>query len=229
MYAKTKDLLDPAYSIRALARQSNHSAYSLARTLLTRLLLTVCWSAIAYTVASAATVVALANHLLVHNSPFISCRRLTLTWPSSQSGLPFVSMSHVLKGRTPSTLFDTLILLDPIYASSLPTHLNLSRTLKSTCSVSMLAWQVFHIPLANLTLVMVMLPEAIAIVMAPTDTIRSFGIFQLSDPGGITVIKQCQQRGFHPHEEPPDGSPIYDHSSHVLMNPNLRFDVIDLR
>ncbi|CAA6654376.1 unnamed protein product [Spirodela intermedia] len=53
----------------------------------------------------------------------------------------------------------------------------------------------------------VMLPEAIAIVMAPTDTSRTHGIFHLSDPGGVSVIRNCQQRGFHPHEEPADGNP----------------------
>ncbi|KAL2653668.1 hypothetical protein R1flu_021796 [Riccia fluitans] len=75
----------------------------------------------------------------------------------------------------------------------------------------------------------IMLQEAIAIVMAPTDTDRKFGIFRLSDPGGIKTIQQCQQRGFHPHEEPLGGGTIYEHSSHVYMNPNLRYDVIDLR
>ncbi|XP_047174715.1 AMSH-like ubiquitin thioesterase 3 [Vigna umbellata] len=75
----------------------------------------------------------------------------------------------------------------------------------------------------------IMLPEAIAIVMAPTDTTSPHGIFHLSDPGGVSVIRNCQQRGFHPHEEPSDGSPIYEHCSHVYMNANLRFDVVDLR
>ncbi|GKU85401.1 hypothetical protein SLEP1_g80 [Rubroshorea leprosula] len=75
----------------------------------------------------------------------------------------------------------------------------------------------------------IMLPEAIAIVMAPTDTSSPHGIFHLSDPGGVSVIRNCQQRGFHPHEESSDGSPIYEHCSHVYMNPRLKFDVIDLR
>ncbi|XP_073141470.1 AMSH-like ubiquitin thioesterase 3 [Henckelia pumila] len=75
----------------------------------------------------------------------------------------------------------------------------------------------------------VMLQEAIAIVMAPTDTSSPHGIFHLSDPGGVAVIRNCQQRGFHPHEEPDDGSPIYEHCSHVYMNPNMKFDVVDLR
>lgn len=75
----------------------------------------------------------------------------------------------------------------------------------------------------------VMLPEAIAIVMAPTDASSPHGIFHLSDPGGVAVIRNCQQRGFHPHEEPEDGSPIYEHCSHVYMNSKLKFDVVDLR
>lgn len=75
----------------------------------------------------------------------------------------------------------------------------------------------------------IMLPEAIAIVMAPKDSSSPHGIFHLSDPGGVSVIQNCDQRGFHPHEEPADGSPLYEHCSHVYMNPKLRFDVVDLR
>lgn len=75
----------------------------------------------------------------------------------------------------------------------------------------------------------IMLPEAVAIVMAPTDESSPHGIFHLSDPGGVGVIRNCQQRGFHPHEEPEDGSSIYEHCSHVYMNPNIKFDVLDLR
>ncbi|XP_021907047.1 LOW QUALITY PROTEIN: AMSH-like ubiquitin thioesterase 3 [Carica papaya] len=75
----------------------------------------------------------------------------------------------------------------------------------------------------------IMLPEAIAIVMAPTDASSPHGIFHLSDPAGVSVIRNCQQRGFHPHEEALDGSRIYEHCSHVYMNPKLKFDVVDLR
>ncbi|KAH0465509.1 hypothetical protein IEQ34_005612 [Dendrobium chrysotoxum] len=58
--------------------------------------------------------------------------------------------------------------------------------------------------------------------------LRNHGIFHLSEPSGVSVIRNCQARGFHPHEEPSDGSPIYEHCSHVLMNTNLKFDVVDL-
>ncbi|XP_060205547.1 AMSH-like ubiquitin thioesterase 1 isoform X2 [Lycium barbarum] len=75
----------------------------------------------------------------------------------------------------------------------------------------------------------IMLPEAIAIVMAPRDSSRKHGIFRLTNPGGMTVIRQCPRRGFHPHDPPPDGSPIYKHCTDVYMDSNLKFDVIDLR
>nr|XP_011463355.1 PREDICTED: AMSH-like ubiquitin thioesterase 2 isoform X1 [Fragaria vesca subsp. vesca]XP_011463356.1 PREDICTED: AMSH-like ubiquitin thioesterase 2 isoform X1 [Fragaria vesca subsp. vesca] len=75
----------------------------------------------------------------------------------------------------------------------------------------------------------VMVPEAFAIVMAPTDTSRSYGIFRLSEPGGMNVLKECQEEGFHTHKETTDGSPIYEHCSNVYTNSNLRFEIFDLR
>ncbi|CAN6714329.1 unnamed protein product [Malus baccata var. baccata] len=75
----------------------------------------------------------------------------------------------------------------------------------------------------------IMLPEAVAIVMAPQGGSRTHGIFRLTNPGGMSVIRQCQHRGFHPHDQPPDGGPIYKTCADVYMNPNLKFDVIDLR
>ncbi|CAJ2637000.1 unnamed protein product [Trifolium pratense] len=75
----------------------------------------------------------------------------------------------------------------------------------------------------------IMLPESVAIVMAPTDSSKNHGIFRLTTPGGMSVIKQCDQRGFHQHNQPPDGGLIYDTCTDVYMNPNLKFDVIDLR
>lgn len=58
---------------------------------------------------------------------------------------------------------------------------------------------------------------------------RTHGIFRLTTPGGMSVIRKCPHRGFHPHENPPDGGRIYDQCSDVYMNPNLRFDVVDFR
>ncbi|XP_073273663.1 AMSH-like ubiquitin thioesterase 1 [Primulina huaijiensis] len=74
----------------------------------------------------------------------------------------------------------------------------------------------------------IMLPEAIAIVMAPKDCSRNHGIFRLTT-GGMTVIRECPRRGFHSHDPPLDGSSIYRHCTDVYMDSNLRFDVMDLR
>nr|AIZ68185.1 AMSH-like ubiquitin thioesterase 1 [Albuca bracteata] len=75
----------------------------------------------------------------------------------------------------------------------------------------------------------IMLPEAIAIVMAPRDGTRKHGIFRLTAPGGMSVIRQCPHRGFHPHAEPPGGGPIYESCADVYMNSKIKFDVVDLR
>ncbi|KAJ0487878.1 putative proteasome endopeptidase complex [Helianthus annuus] len=75
----------------------------------------------------------------------------------------------------------------------------------------------------------IMLPEAIAIVMAPRDSSRNHGIFRLTTPGGMGVIRNCPHRGFHAHDAPSDGSPIYKQCTDVYINPKLKFDVIDLR
>nr|XP_011463363.1 PREDICTED: AMSH-like ubiquitin thioesterase 2 isoform X7 [Fragaria vesca subsp. vesca] len=85
------------------------------------------------------------------------------------------------------------------------------------------------IPKQESTSSSVMVPEAFAIVMAPTDTSRSYGIFRLSEPGGMNVLKECQEEGFHTHKETTDGSPIYEHCSNVYTNSNLRFEIFDLR
>ncbi|CAK9180040.1 unnamed protein product [Ilex paraguariensis] len=74
-----------------------------------------------------------------------------------------------------------------------------------------------------------MVPEAVAIVMAPTDKSRKHGIFRLSDPVGMNILKECQERGFHTHEETVDGSSIYEQCSNVYVNPYVRLEICDLR
>nr|GMD15060.1 AMSH-like ubiquitin thioesterase 2 isoform X1 [Ipomoea batatas] len=74
----------------------------------------------------------------------------------------------------------------------------------------------------------VMVPEAVGIVMAPTDKSRDYGIFRLSN-GGMRVLKDCSEKGFHPHREPADGSSIYEDCSNVYVNQNLRLEICDLR
>ena len=74
-----------------------------------------------------------------------------------------------------------------------------------------------------------MLDEAIAIVMAPTDMKTPVGIFRLTTPGGLKLIQNCPQRGFHAHPPTTTGQPIYDLCNHVYLNPRIGFEVIDLR
>lgn len=74
-----------------------------------------------------------------------------------------------------------------------------------------------------------MVPEAVAIVMAPTDKSREYGIFRICEPGGMSVLRECKESGYHPHNEPDDGSPIYHHCTNVFVNHNLRLEIFDLR
>ncbi|XP_074296023.1 AMSH-like ubiquitin thioesterase 2 [Silene latifolia] len=75
----------------------------------------------------------------------------------------------------------------------------------------------------------VMVPEAVAVVVAPTDKTRSYGIFRLTDSNGMSVLGGCEEKGFHPHPDSADGRPLYEQCSHVYVNPNLRFEIFDLR
>ncbi|KAK6922181.1 hypothetical protein RJ641_012688 [Dillenia turbinata] len=70
----------------------------------------------------------------------------------------------------------------------------------------------------------VMVPEAIAIVMAPIDTTRCCGIFRLSEYG-MGILREYQGTGFHPHTEPADGSPIYENCSNVYT----KIQILDLK
>ncbi|KAL3501182.1 hypothetical protein ACH5RR_035631 [Cinchona calisaya] len=75
----------------------------------------------------------------------------------------------------------------------------------------------------------VMVPETVGIVVAPSDESRKYGIFRLSDPVGMSILKECEEKEFHLHEEPADGSSIYEDCWNVYINPNLRLEVCDLR
>ncbi|CCM01996.1 uncharacterized protein FIBRA_04070 [Fibroporia radiculosa] len=71
-----------------------------------------------------------------------------------------------------------------------------------------------------------MLPESFAVVCAPTST-PTFGIFRLTDPGGLQTILDCTTKeAFHPHPE----VPIYTDcdNSHVQMK-DMPLEIVDLR
>ena len=55
-----------------------------------------------------------------------------------------------------------------------------------------------------------------AIVMSPRDSKnRRCGIFRLTTPGGMDLIKDCSQTGFHTHAPTANGQKIYELCGHV--------------
>lgn len=74
-----------------------------------------------------------------------------------------------------------------------------------------------------------LLEEAIAIVMAPKDRKRKCGVFRLSTPGGLELVKDCKQRGFHQHGATKTGQDVYEVASHVYINPDMKVVVSDRR
>eukprot|EP01113_Clastostelium_recurvatum_P012348 TRINITY_DN1640_c0_g1_i5.p1 TRINITY_DN1640_c0_g1~~TRINITY_DN1640_c0_g1_i5.p1 ORF type:complete len:646 (+),score=105.67 TRINITY_DN1640_c0_g1_i5:204-1940(+) len=72
-----------------------------------------------------------------------------------------------------------------------------------------------------------LLPEAVAVVMAPSRT-ANFGVFRLSDPPGLQLVQKCKLRGFHPHTTP-EGRSLYTVCSHVDIIKGSKFVVEDQR
>ncbi|TID30034.1 hypothetical protein CANINC_001403 [Pichia inconspicua] len=82
----------------------------------------------------------------------------------------------------------------------------------------------------------IMLNEAIAIVVAPSDKHKKkLGVFRLTDPPGIPIITNCNKSGFHPHDEPNlyvECNRINNNevkTGHVVVKSGLSFKVKDLR
>ncbi|KAL1901249.1 hypothetical protein Cpir12675_000617 [Ceratocystis pirilliformis] len=73
------------------------------------------------------------------------------------------------------------------------------------------------------------LPEAIAIVCAPTSE-PSYGIFRLTDPAGKDHILDCRQTAtFHPHSIDNIYTKCNKPIGHVIEREDLTFTVVDLR
>jgi proteasome lid subunit RPN8/RPN11 len=72
-----------------------------------------------------------------------------------------------------------------------------------------------------------MLPEAIAIVMAPTDRRAQCGVFSLSEIG-VDAIRNCQQKSFHVHRLP--DADIYSNATHVRWRQGRpQYRLVDFR
>ncbi|CAH1764090.1 23711_t:CDS:10 [Entrophospora sp. SA101] len=73
----------------------------------------------------------------------------------------------------------------------------------------------------------VILPEAVAIVCAPSKS-PNFGIFRLTNPPGLQTILQCVRRGFHPHNSNEKIDKEISSYGHVVME-KIDLTVVDLR
>ncbi|CAM9528044.1 unnamed protein product [Phaeothamnion confervicola] len=70
-----------------------------------------------------------------------------------------------------------------------------------------------------------MLPEAIAIVLAPTDKARQVGVYRLT-PAGMAIVQACRLKSFHEHRTDVE---IYGEAADVHWSPSLPLEVIDQR
>ncbi|OQS03948.1 metalloprotease family M67C [Thraustotheca clavata] len=71
-----------------------------------------------------------------------------------------------------------------------------------------------------------MLPEAIAIVVAPRDMNKSIGVFRLTQPHGMELIQNCNLTGFHEH---PTNFDIYSDAIQITWEPNQRAQIEIIR
>jgi len=68
----------------------------------------------------------------------------------------------------------------------------------------------------------IMMPNAIAIVYAPTDKTLAFSLTAT----GVDVLQKCSCEGFHRH----DGqNGLYEIANHVVYSPQHKVSFIDLR
>ena len=74
-----------------------------------------------------------------------------------------------------------------------------------------------------------MMDEAVAIVMAPRDAGRKYGVFRLATPEGLRQLQECPRRGFHAHPPLPSGGALYETCGHVYLDEGLPAAVVDLR
>lgn len=74
------------------------------------------------------------------------------------------------------------------------------------------------------------MPESIAVVCSPRDD--EWGVFRLTDPPGVGVVKGCERSGvFHPHDDVDGGlyTDCLGRPGHVVEVDGLVFETVDLR
>eukprot|EP00742_Colponemidia_sp_Colp-10_P007327 GILJ01007881.1.p1 GENE.GILJ01007881.1~~GILJ01007881.1.p1 ORF type:complete len:465 (+),score=60.60 GILJ01007881.1:101-1495(+) len=80
-----------------------------------------------------------------------------------------------------------------------------------------------------------MLPEAVAIVVAPTDTDKPYGFFRLTTDSnqvdGLHLIQSCPSTGFHQHGPPEASRKLFEDAAHVVVDwtSSREVELVDLR
>jgi len=69
-----------------------------------------------------------------------------------------------------------------------------------------------------------LLPEAVAVVVAPTDNAKRVGVFRLTEPAGLQTVMACTLTGFHQH---PADVEIYQDVN--IDWKNRPFETVDMR
>ncbi|ETK89409.1 hypothetical protein, variant 15 [Phytophthora nicotianae P10297] len=70
------------------------------------------------------------------------------------------------------------------------------------------------------------LPEAVAIVVAPSDPRKNVGVFRLTEPSGLQLIQNCNLTGFHTH---PSHVEIYSDAFECKWMEQVTTQLIDMR
>ncbi|KAL3668127.1 hypothetical protein V7S43_006990 [Phytophthora oleae] len=70
------------------------------------------------------------------------------------------------------------------------------------------------------------LPEAVAIVVAPSDPHKNVGVFRLTEPNGLQLIQNCNLTGFHTH---PSQIEIYSDAFECKWMEQITAQLIDMR
>lgn len=108
-------------------------------------------------------------------------------------------------------LFDTIDKLNLITLGWIHTHPSQTAFLSSVDLHTQFGFQI-------------MIPEAVAIVCAPS--YKEYKNFILTPDYGMKQISDCNQTGFHMHQNNP---PIFEECDHVHEDTNLKVQLVDLR
>lgn len=71
-----------------------------------------------------------------------------------------------------------------------------------------------------------LLPEAIAIVVAPSDANKTVGVYRLTEPSGLQLIQNCNLTGFHTH---PSDNQIYSEAFEFKWLEQVTARLVDMR